>query len=147
MTMEITWWLSPYKVWGGDLQMPFGLPAHWPQDQRTLLQQAPVEGKGTGNQTYPVIGTPYQAYPKMRIANQAYSIMKTAYMGIDIMADTSSVGIQAPNSAVPEHSGTGLGPLILVPNCRTLVWHWHFCSFRYRTDWMPESLTVWHYSI
>ncbi len=38
-------------------------------------------------------------------------------------------------SPVPEHSGTGLGPLIPV-----LDWfrHRHFCSFRYRTDWMPS---------
>ncbi len=68
-------------------------------------------------------------------------------MGIGIMADTSSIGILAPNSAVLEHSVTGLGPPIPVPNCRTMVWHWHFCSFWYLTDWMLESLTVWHYSI
>ncbi len=34
----------------------------------------------------------------------------------------------------PEHSGTGLEFLIPVPN-----WFRHFCSFRYRTDWMPDS--------
>jgi hypothetical protein len=39
-------------------------------------------------------------------------------------------------SPVPEHSGTGLGPLIPVPD-----WFWHrnfFCSFRYRTDWIAQ---------
>jgi hypothetical protein len=69
-------------------------------------------------------------------------------MGISVMADTSSIGILAPNCAVPEHSGTGLCPLIPVPNCRTVVWHWHFCSFRYRTDCMDagksDSLALQH---
>jgi hypothetical protein len=41
-------------------------------------------------------------------------------------------------SPVPEHSGTGLGPLISEPN-----WfrHRNFCLFRYRTDWMPDGQT------
>ncbi len=44
-------------------------------------------------------------------------------------------------SPVPDHSGTGLGPLIPVPD-----WfrHRNFCSFRYRTDWMPDSPTFRH---
>ncbi len=44
-------------------------------------------------------------------------------------------------SPVPEHFGTGLSPLIPVPN-----WfrHRHFCSFRYRTAWMPDSPTFRH---
>ncbi len=44
-------------------------------------------------------------------------------------------------SPVPEHSGTGLDPLIPVPD-----WfrHRHFCSFRYRTDWMRDSPTFRH---
>ncbi len=41
---------------------------------------------------------------------------------------------------VTEHSGTGLGPLIPVPD-----WSGIFCSFRYRTDWMPDSLTFRHF--
>ncbi len=44
-------------------------------------------------------------------------------------------------SPVTEHSDTGLGPLNPVPN-----WfhHQHFCSFRYRTDWMPDRPTFRH---
>jgi hypothetical protein len=44
-------------------------------------------------------------------------------------------------SPVPEHSCTGLGPLIPVAD-----WfrHRNFCSFRYQTDWMPGSQTFWH---
>jgi hypothetical protein len=44
-------------------------------------------------------------------------------------------------SPIPEHSGTGLDPLIPVPD-----WFHpqNFCSFRYRTDWMPGSLTFRH---
>jgi hypothetical protein len=44
-------------------------------------------------------------------------------------------------SPLPEHSGAGLGPLLPVSN-----WfqHRHLCSFRYRTDWMLDSLTFWH---
>ncbi len=40
-----------------------------------------------------------------------------------------------------EHSGTGLGLLILVPD-----WfqHRHFFSFRYQTDWMPDSPAFQH---
>jgi hypothetical protein len=41
-------------------------------------------------------------------------------------------------SPVPEHSGTGLGPLIPVTYW---LWHRNFCSFRYRTDRMPDSPT------
>jgi hypothetical protein len=39
------------------------------------------------------------------------------------------------------YSGTGLGRLIPVPD-----WfrHRHFCSFRYRTDWMSDSPTFRH---
>jgi hypothetical protein len=42
---------------------------------------------------------------------------------------------------LPEHSRIGLGTLIPVPD-----WfrHRHFCSFRYRTDWMPDSPTFRH---
>ncbi len=45
-------------------------------------------------------------------------------------------------SPVPEHSGTGLGPFIPVPD-----WfqHQHFGSFRYRSDWMPGSPTFRHF--
>ena len=39
-------------------------------------------------------------------------------------------------SPVPEHAGTGLDPLIPVPDSSR---HRHFNSFRYRTDWMPYS--------
>ncbi len=42
-------------------------------------------------------------------------------------------------SPVPEHSGTGLGTLILIPNCFR-----PFCSFPLRTDWMPDSPTFPH---
>ncbi len=44
-------------------------------------------------------------------------------------------------SQVPEHSGTRLGTLISVPD-----WfrHQHFCSYRYRTDWTPDSPTFRH---
>jgi hypothetical protein len=44
-------------------------------------------------------------------------------------------------SPVPKHSGTELGPLIPKPD-----WFRHriFCSFRYRTDWMPDSPTFRH---
>jgi hypothetical protein len=44
-------------------------------------------------------------------------------------------------SPAPEYSGTRLGPFIPVPD-----WfrHRHFCSFQYRTDWMPDSPTFRH---
>jgi hypothetical protein len=66
-----------------------------------------------------------------------------AKLGIGIEVDTTSTGIPAycisvryRSIPVPKHSGTGLGPLIPVPD-----WfrHRHFCSFWYRTDWMPDS--------
>ncbi len=45
-------------------------------------------------------------------------------------------------SPVLEHSGTELGPFIPVPD-----WfrNQHFCSYRYGTDWMPDSLTFPHF--
>jgi hypothetical protein len=42
-------------------------------------------------------------------------------------------------SPILEHSGTGLGPLIPMPDCSQ---HWHFKSFRYRTDRMPDTSTL-----
>ncbi len=44
-------------------------------------------------------------------------------------------------SPVLEHYGTGFDPLIPVPD-----WfrHPHFCSFRYKTDRMPDSPTFRH---
>jgi hypothetical protein len=44
-------------------------------------------------------------------------------------------------NTVPEHSGTGLDPLIPVPDW---FWHQHFSSFRYRTDWLQDSPTFRH---
>ncbi len=44
-------------------------------------------------------------------------------------------------SLVPEHSSTGMGPLIPVLDW---LWHRHFCSIRYWTDWMPDSPAFWH---
>jgi hypothetical protein len=41
-------------------------------------------------------------------------------------------------SPVPQHFGTGLGPLIPVPNWSQ---HRHFSSFRYRTDRMQDNPT------
>jgi hypothetical protein len=58
------------------------------------------------------------------------------------MPPASASRSKPPASAIRHpvsQSGTGQGPLILVPD-----WfrHRNFCSFRYRTDWMPDSPTV-----
>ncbi len=44
-------------------------------------------------------------------------------------------------SPVSEHSGTEIGPRILVPDW---FWHRHFCSFRYWTDQIPHYPAFQH---